>query len=114
MDINFIGNLEARDFLSGKADIVVSDGFSGNVLLKGTEGAVMMVMKKTFKTLKKDLNIEGQGGSILLGLKKVLLKVHGSSTHVSFENAIKQAIDLKENNVIKKLETAFSSLDLEG
>lgn len=134
MPINFIGNLEARDFLSGKTDIVVSDGFSGNVLLKGTEGAVIMVMKKlkseikssfwskigalfmkkTFKSLKNELNIEGQGGSILLGLKKILIKVHGSSTHVSFENAINQAVELKEKNVIEKLESAFEKLELEG
>lgn len=134
MPINFVGNLEARDFLSGNADIVVSDGFSGNVLLKGTEGAVLMVMKKlkteikksfwskigalfmkkTFKTLKSDLNIEGQGGSILLGLKKVLIKVHGSSSHISFQAAIKQAVELKENNVIEKLETAFADLNMEG
>lgn len=134
MNINFIGNLEARDFLSGKADIVVSDGFSGNVLLKGTEGAVMMVMKKlkteikssfwskigaifmkkTFKKLKSELNIEGLGGSILLGLKKILIKVHGSSGHVSFENAIKQVVELKENKVIEKLENEFLELNLEG
>ena len=134
MPINFIGNLEARDFLSGKVDVVVSDAFSGNVLLKGTEGAVLMVMKKlkteikksflskigalfmkkTFKTLKSDLNIEGQGGSILLGLKKILIKVHGSSTHISFENAIKQAIELKENEVLEKLEAEFTNLNLEG
>jgi len=71
-------------------------------------------MKKTFKTLKNDLNIEAQGGSILLGLKKVLIKVHGSSTHLSFENAIKQAIELKENNVIEKLEAEFANISLEG
>ena len=134
MPINFVGNLEARDFLSGNADIVVSDGFSGNVLLKGTEGAVLMVMKKlkteikksfwskigalfmkkTFKNLKSDLNIEAQGGSILLGVKKTLIKVHGSSSSTSFEAAIEQAIELKENNVIEKLENAFANLNMEG
>lgn len=134
MPINFVGNLEARDFLSGNADIVVSDGFSGNVLLKGTEGAVLMVMKKlkteikksfwskigalfmkkTFKNLKSDLNIEAQGGSILLGVKKILIKVHGSSSSTSFEAAIEQAIELKENNVIEKLENAFANLNMEG
>lgn len=134
LPINFVGNLEARDFLSGKADVVVSDAFSGNVLLKGTEGAVMMVMKKlkgeikksfwskigaifmrkTFKTLKSDLNIEAQGGSILLGLKKTLIKVHGSSGHESFEAAIKQAVELSNNKVLEKLEAEFTNLNLEG
>lgn len=134
MPINFIGNLEAKEFLSGKADVVISDAFSGNVLLKGTEGAVTMVMKKlkseikssffakigalfmkkVFKNLKSQLNIEAQGGSMLLGLKNVLIKVHGSSSHVSFEAAIKQAVEFKENNVIEKLENAFANLNMEG
>lgn len=133
LPINFIGNLEGRDFLSGKADIVVSDAFSGNVLLKGTEGAIELVlkklkaeikgsimakigylfMKKVFKNIKKQLNTEGQGGSILLGLKNILIKVHGSSSHVAFEVAVEQAIQLKENNVIEKLENEFSKLNLE-
>lgn len=133
MPINFIGNLEARDFLSGKADIVVSDAFSGNVLLKGTEGAVSIVLKKlkteiknsvsskigalfmrkTFKKMKNDLSIEAQGGSILLGLKNILIKVHGACTHKAIEVAIKQACSLKENNVINKLEDEFSKLTLD-
>lgn len=133
LPINFIGNLEGRDFLSGKADIVVSDAFSGNVLLKGTEGAIELVlkklkqeikgslmakigylfMKKVFKNLKKQLNVEGQGGSILLGLKKTLIKVHGSSSHIAFEVAVEQAIQLKENKVIERLENEFSKLNLE-
>ena len=129
MPINFIGNLEARDFLSGNADVVICDAFSGNVLLKGTEGAVMMVlselkreiknsfwckigalfMKKAFKNLKKELKTENYGGSIMLGLKKTLIKVHGASTHVAFEVAIKQAIDMAQNNVLEKFETEFNS-----
>lgn len=124
LPINFIGNLEAREFLSGSADVVVSDGFSGNILLKGTEGAVMMVlkqlkheikssfmakigylfMKKSFKRLRKKLDTNAYGGSIFLGLKKLLIKLHGSSTAKAYEIAIEQAIKFNENKVIEKIE----------
>jgi len=133
MPINFVGNFEAREFLSGDADVFVCDGFAGNVLLKGTEGAIQVVMKKlkqgvkksfsakigalfmrkVFKSLKKEFNIEGQGGSILLGLKHILIKVHGSSSHLSFESAVKQAMQLIENKVVEKLENEFSKLNVE-
>lgn len=133
MPINFVGNMEARDFLSGDYDIVVSDGFSGNVLLKSSEGAVMMVlkklkteiksslkskigalfMKKTFKKLKGELNVEAQGGSIMLGLKKCLIKVHGSCSHYAIEVAINQAKEIKTHNIIQKFETEFSKLTIE-
>jgi len=127
MPINFVGNIEAREFLSGNVDVIISDGFSGNVLLKGTEGAVMMVlkmlkteikksflckigalfMKKAFKKLKSKLKTDNYGGSIMLGLKRTLIKVHGSSSHTAIEIAIKQAIDIKENKVLEKFEEKF-------
>lgn len=128
MPINFVGNLEAREFLSGEADVVITDAFSGNVLLKGTEGAISMVlkmlkteikksfvckigallMKKAFKHLKSKFKTDNYGGSILLGLKNTLIKVHGSSSHIAIEVAIKQAIDIKENKVLEKFEEEFS------
>lgn len=128
LPINFVGNLEAREFLSGQADVVITDAFSGNVLLKGTEGAVNMVlkmlkgeikksfmckigalfMKKAFKNLKSTLKTDNHGGSIMLGLKSTLIKVHGSSSHTAIEIAIKQAIDIKQNNMLEKFEKAFS------
>ena len=131
MPINFIGNLEGRDFLSGKADVVISDAFSGNVLLKGTEGATMMVlnklkqeikssfwnkigaifMKKAFKNIKKELDVDAQGGSVLLGLKKILIKVHGSGSAKAIIVAINQAKALKENKVLEKFEEEFSKID---
>lgn len=134
MPINFVGNIEARDFLSGKTDIVVSDAFSGNILLKGTEGAVMMVlsklkqeikssflakigylfMKKSFKKLKGALNINGQGGSLFLGLKKTLIKVHGSGTSEAIENAILQAKEIKDKKIIEIFEEEFSRVQIEG
>ncbi len=128
LPINFVGNVEARDVFSGNYDVVVSDGFCGNILLKGSEGAINLIltklkaeikssflskigalfMKKTFKNIKKSLNMDYQGGSVLLGIKKPLIKVHGSSSHVAFEVAVKQAIDLKNNHVLEKFEEEFS------
>ena len=134
MPINFIGNIEARDFLSGKADVVVSDGFSGNVLLKGTEGATLMVLKKlkneiknsffakigalfmrkAFKNIRSSLNVNAYGGSVLIGLKKILIKVHGSSTQDAIVVAIEQAIELKQKKVIEQFEEEFSKIAEEG
>ena len=128
MPINFIGNLEAKDFLSGKADVVICDGFAGNVLLKGTEGATKLVlnmlkseikksfsckigaffMKKAFKNMKKQLDINGQGGSMMLGLKKPLIKVHGSSSYKAIVGAINQAKEFKNSNILEKFESEFS------
>lgn len=128
MPINFVGNIEAKDFLTGNVDVVLADGFAGNVLLKGSEGATRLVlqklkaaikssfiakigaliMKKTFKKLKKELDADGQGGSTLLGLKKILIKVHGSCSYKAIQIAIKQAKELKENNVLEKFEEEFS------
>lgn len=128
MPINFIGNLEAKDFLSGKADVVICDGFAGNVLLKGTEGATKLVlnmlkseikksfsckigalfMKKAFKNMKKQLDVNGQGGSMMLGLKKTLIKVHGSSSYKAIVGAINQAKEFKNSNILEKFESEFS------
>ncbi len=128
MPINFIGNLEAKDFLSGKSDVVICDGFAGNVLLKGTEGATKLVlnmlkseikksfsckigaffMKKAFKNMKKQLDINGQGGSMMLGLKKPLIKVHGSSSYKAIVGAINQAKEFKNSNILEKFESEFS------
>ena len=128
MPINFIGNLEAKDFLSGKADVVICDGFAGNVLLKGTEGATKLVlnmlkseikksfsckigalfMKKAFKNMKKQLDVNGQGGSMMLGLKKPLIKVHGSSSYKAIVGAINQAKEFKNSNILEKFESEFS------
>ena len=109
--INFVGNMEARDILSGEYDVVVADGFSGNVALKSTEGAVQMIlaylkqsisastkakvgylfMKDTFKGLKSKLDYNKKGGALLLGMEKVVVKAHGSSKAEAFKNAVLQA-----------------------
>ncbi len=117
--INFTGNMEARDFITGCCDLVVADGFSGNVLLKSTEGACVEVMKliketfyKNFKNkmaalvLKKDMgaikdrmDYNNHGGAVLLGTKKTVVKGHGSSKAKSVAVCIEQAYNMEKNNL---------------
>lgn len=111
--INFVGNMEARDILSGDADIVVADGFSGNIALKSIEGAAKAVisavkdaimsskrgklggllLKKPLKGLKETLDFNNKGGALFLGVNKPVIKAHGSSKRNSVKNAVLQAAD---------------------
>lgn len=121
--INFVGNIEARYIMSGKYDIVVADGFAGNVALKAIEGAVSLAMgevKQAFKGLKGNLaglfiygklkksktklDYNKYGGSPFLGMKKIIIKSHGSSKAETIKNAIFQVYDLHQANYIEKLE----------
>lgn len=117
--INFVGNAEAREYLSGKFDLIVCDGFSGNVLLKAIEGACMGVMKlvkhtflKNLKTkigallLKKDLyavknkmDYNNYGGAALLGVSKTVVKGHGSSKGKSVFKCIEQAYTMEKSGL---------------
>ncbi len=126
--INFTGNMEARDFITGCCDLVVCDGFSGNVLLKSTEGACMEVMKlmkgafyKSTKNklgallLKKDvmdiknrMDYNNYGGAVLLGAKKTVVKAHGSSKAKSVAVSILQAYKMEKNNLREAIASAMS------
>lgn len=121
--VNFIGNIEARDVLSGAADVVVADGFAGNVLLKSTEGAASyfskllketltenvvsklaaLILMKGIKKIKKSFDYTEYGGAPILGSRKVVIKAHGSSNAKAFYNAIRQAKLFVENNVIETI-----------
>ena len=94
-DINFEGNMESREFLSGKFDLVVCDGFSGNVMLKAIEGVGEGLLRRIYKYLPKEelqfMNYHNYGGSALLGVKKPVIKVHGSSDALAVWVAIGQA-----------------------
>lgn len=126
--INFIGNMEARDALTGDVDVIVSDGFAGNVLLKSTEGTAMyilnslkgevkksglfgklgaLMMKKVFKSLKKTLDYKNVGGSPFLGVQKVVIKAHGSSDSKCFYSAIMQAKKMVEVNIVDKIKISI-------
>ncbi|MFD2133090.1 phosphate acyltransferase PlsX [Pseudogracilibacillus auburnensis] len=129
--IHFIGNVEARDLLNGVADVVVTDGFSGNITLKSIEGTALHVMKllkntltsslKTklaaglikndLKKLKNELDYPEYGGAALFGLSAPVIKSHGSSNSRAIYHTIKQACHMIENDVIGTIERTVTSLD---
>ncbi|MCL2047601.1 MAG: phosphate acyltransferase PlsX [Defluviitaleaceae bacterium] len=110
--INFVGNIEGREILAGGADVVVCDGFTGNVLLKFTEGFAKSLMgmikdelmssgvsklgallaKGAFAKLKKRFDYREVGGAPLLGLNQLVIKAHGSSDALAIKNAIRQCV----------------------
>lgn len=129
MDINFIGNLEARDVINAKADVIVCDGFTGNILLKSTEGVAMSVMgllKETFlsstkgkigamllkddlRKIKSFMDYAEYGGAPLLGVNGGVIKAHGSSNSKAIKNAINQGIKFAKGNVLKDIEEFVQS-----
>lgn len=131
--VNFIGNVEARDLLDGVADVVVTDGFTGNVALKtieGTAGSLFTILKDTmmgsFKTklgaalLKNDLRgLKGKldyseyGGAGLFGLSAPVIKAHGSSKHRAIVSAVKQAKHMVDHNVTNTIRETIESMNLE-
>lgn len=123
-DLNFVGNIEARDITSGNCDLIVCDGFDGNVILKNTEGIAMFLLKTIQKTgleigidqiqLKqllgntmKNLDYKEVGGVSLLGLKNIIIKAHGSSDAKAIKNAVKSAIFTKEHKTIEIISDKF-------
>lgn len=122
-NLNFVGNLEARDIPSGNVNVVVCDGFVGNVILKFSEGLGMTLLKivketitegiykfaaaalKTpFKTIKKRFDPDEIGGAAFLGVKALVVKAHGSSKSKAIKNAIKQCEIFVQNDIVKKIE----------
>ncbi|MFC7363748.1 MULTISPECIES: phosphate acyltransferase PlsX [Bhargavaea] len=121
--VNFIGNVEARDLLGGVADVVVTDGFTGNMVLKTIEGTaqgLMSMMKEAFmsnskgkiagllvkdglKDLKKKMDYTEYGGAGLFGLKAPLIKAHGSSNANAVMNAIRQARTMAGHGVTERI-----------
>ena len=133
--INFTGNVEARGVPLGDVDVVVCDGFNGNVLIKSIEGTAMFMgslMKKMFKKsvfskigyllcksgvsdLMKMLDYREIGGTQFLGIKKPVIKAHGSSDQLAFRNAVRQAMAAANANIADELETELQKLsDKEG
>ena len=128
--INFVGNVEARDVPLGAVDVVVCDGFAGNVLLKSIEGTAMFMgslMSKMFKknlfsklaaalvmkdikAFKKLLDYREIGGTQFLGIQKPVIKAHGSSDQIAFRNAIRQAEEAAGRNISQQLEQGLAQL----
>jgi len=122
-NLNFVGNVEAREIPTGEVNVLVCDGFTGNVILKLYEGAVAnifellktrimgsfrtklggILLKPVFKRFKKDFDYKEYGGAAFLGVNGICIKAHGSSDAKAFKNAIKQATIFYENNVVDKL-----------
>ena len=128
--LNFTGNVEARDVPLGAVDVVVCDGFAGNVLLKSIEGTasfmgslVSRMFKKNLitklcalccnsglKNLKKMLDYREIGGTQFLGIRKPVIKAHGSSDALAFRNAVKQAMDAANSDISVELEQGLAEL----
>ena len=126
--INFVGNIEARDLPYGVADVMVCDGFVGNVVLKLSEGMASsifsllkeslmadtrsklgaLLLKPQLKNMKKRLDYREYGGAPLLGTVKPVVKAHGSSDYYAFKNGIGQLKTFIERDVISTIESKIS------
>lgn len=128
-DMNFEGNVEARELLNGVADVIVTDGFTGNMVLKtieGTAGALFAMLKEAFtsstkskigyvlakdglKGLKTKMDYTEYGGAALFGLKAPVIKAHGSSNARAIYSAIKQARTMVEHDVCATIQQTIAS-----
>lgn len=132
--LNFVGNVEARDVPLGAVDVIVTDGFTGNVYLKAVEGMGKFMKKalketifgsgmskigavfamKGIKKISKQMDYREVGGSPLLGSAKPVFKAHGSSDAIAFKNAIRQANTFAEQNVNAKIAEALAKFAAEN
>lgn len=131
--LNFIGNVEGRSLPLGDVDVILADGFVGNVILKLTEGMAISIMghlkdafltntktklgafllKPQIKLLKKKMDYREYGGAPLLGTKQPIVKCHGSSDAFAFKNGVKQLIKYIEKDVIKIIESNLDNKNKE-
>ncbi|MBC8590478.1 phosphate acyltransferase PlsX [Wansuia hejianensis] len=127
-NMNFVGNIEARTLPQGEADVIVCDGFVGNIILKLTEGVAIsffselksiftsntkskigaLLLKPRMKTLKNKMDYREYGGAPLLGIKKPVVKAHGSSDAYAIKNAIKQLVNFIEKDIINIIENEIN------
>ena len=127
LGINFIGNVEGREAFSGKIDAIVTDGFTGNVFLKTTEGLGKFVKRTlsesltkniiskictipclpAIKRFKKTMDYKSYGGALFLGVKKPVVKAHGSSDETLFEYTIKQAEKFVKDKTVENIKESF-------
>ncbi|MFA6619582.1 MAG: phosphate acyltransferase PlsX, partial [Bacilli bacterium] len=125
--INFVGNIEGSQLLNDGADVIVTDGYSGNVMLKSVEGAAKdlsgllkkvfkrnlfskigyLLAKKGLKEMKDALDPKKTGGALLLGINGIVVKAHGNSTSEAFKNAMELAYRLSEERVVDALKVGF-------
>jgi len=123
----FKGNIEAREALNGSADVIVCDGFTGNIFLKACEGIAKMMSgmikeafkknvstkigyvfaKKGFDEMKTKMDYKSTGGAMLLGINSAVVKAHGSSDAYSFKCALRVAYKLAKNDLVNKMRDGF-------
>jgi glycerol-3-phosphate acyltransferase PlsX len=128
--LNFTGNIEPRDIPAGAADVVVADGFTGNVVLKLTEGLASMLLgmiktelmsstvtkvgaalsKPAFRKVKKRMDYTEEGGAPLLGVKGAVIKAHGSSNATAIKNALFQAARMIDGDIVNIIETQVGKI----
>lgn len=133
-DINFYGNLEPKEVFTTEADILVSDGFTANIVMKTMEGTAKglgqvlkreikssifatigaLFMRKALKRFKKSLDASEIGGALLMGLNSVVIKAQGASKSYGFFNAIRQAKEMVEAHVIELVSEALSKKEDQG
>ena len=126
--LNFMGNMEARDACGGNYDVLVADGFDGNILLKSIEGTVSMFSKMlkqqimqsaaakfgylftkgAINKLKSRMDFNNYGGAVFLGVKKLVIKAHGSSKAGAIYNSVKQIRSMYDGGVIGKIEQGIT------
>lgn len=127
---HFKGNIEGRDVLYGEADVVVCDGYSGNILLKTAEGVAKimsgmiksafkrsfasklgyLLSKKGFDEMSKTMDYKSTGGAMLLGVNNVVVKAHGNSDAYSFECALEVAYKLSKNQLVNKIKEGLNNV----
>ena len=132
--INFIGNIEGTDVFAGRADVVVTDGFTGNVLLKTTEGAIKYIMKSLkgvfykntvnklaaavlksdLAAMKKSMDVNEVGGTAMVGISKPVIKAHGSSNADSIFAAVRQTIAFVESGIIADIKENIEYMKLKS
>jgi phosphate acyltransferase len=125
---NFMGNIEAREALQGKVDVLVSGGFAGNIFLKATEGVFVimsnmikqafkrnvfsnigyLLSKKGFDQIRDKMNYKKYGGAMLLGVNGVVVKAHGSSDGFAFSYALEVAYKMAKAGIVKKIEQGLN------
>ncbi len=127
--VNFVGNVEARYVMNDQVDVLVTDGFAGNMVLKSSEGMALnlfelikrnimkgglraklgyLLLKPALRGVKKKFNSDEIGGAGFLGVNKVVVKAHGSSNAIAFKNAILASGRMVENDMIEKIRTGLS------
>jgi glycerol-3-phosphate acyltransferase PlsX len=131
---SFIGNVEGNDIFNNSVDVVVCDGFVGNILLKTSEGVATsisklikmnikrspraltgaLLMRRVFKLLKKQIDYAEYGGAPLIGVNKPTIICHGKSNHIAIKNAIYQALSFAESNINEDIAKNIASYKIDN